>query len=138
MNYNSFIEKNALKRDRIFYIYLSQPTTPTKEDYDFLGWYKESELKNKWRFDIDTIPARNITLYAKWAPSQDRITMIANPGSVEASVSFNQMFNLNINNDTVTGSLYGSDISLSGVFSSLNIGEISNDDNTVTTAVYVL
>jgi len=115
---------------------LSEPTSPTKEDYDFGGWYKEAELINKWDFNSDVILAEDITLYAKWVPSQNSITMIASPISVEASDSFNQLFTLNISNDTVVGHVYKSDLSLGGVFSSLTIGEINNSNITVTAQVY--
>ena len=43
----------------------TEPMAPTKEDYAFSGWYKESGCTNAWDFDIDTVTA-DITLYAKW------------------------------------------------------------------------
>ena len=43
-----------------------EPTAPTKDGYNFTGWYKEAELTNAWNFTSDTVPAGNITLYAKW------------------------------------------------------------------------
>ena len=39
--------------------------TTTKTGYVFLGWYKESSLKNAWNFASDIVSA-DITLYAKW------------------------------------------------------------------------
>ena len=36
----------------------------TKEGYDFLGWYLDSEYKNK--FDFGTIITEDIFLYARW------------------------------------------------------------------------
>ncbi|MEY9978189.1 InlB B-repeat-containing protein [Lysinibacillus sp. RC79] len=41
------------------------PTTPVKDGYQFIGWYKDAELKNEWDFTKDKVTA-NITLYAKW------------------------------------------------------------------------
>ena len=39
---------------------------PSREGYGFGGWYKEAGLENAWNFGTDTVPAENITLYAKW------------------------------------------------------------------------
>jgi uncharacterized repeat protein (TIGR02543 family) len=38
---------------------------PTKEDFDFDGWYKEEAYTNRWNFTNDTV-TKDITLYAKW------------------------------------------------------------------------
>jgi len=43
---------------------VSVPEDPTKTDYSFGGWYSDSELTSAYTFS--TIPAENITLYAKW------------------------------------------------------------------------
>ena len=32
------------------------PPTPTREGYEFGGWYKESECINAWDFNVDTLP----------------------------------------------------------------------------------
>ena len=53
------------------------PYKPTREGYEFGGWYKEPECINKWDFDLDTLPApeydsdgelifKETKLYAKW------------------------------------------------------------------------
>ena len=39
---------------------------PTDYNYTFSGWYKEKDCKNIWDFETDTMPAEDITLYAKW------------------------------------------------------------------------
>ncbi|MFF2177242.1 InlB B-repeat-containing protein [Lysinibacillus sp. NPDC058147] len=41
------------------------PFTPVKEGYQFVGWYKDAELKNVWDFAKDRVTA-DITLYGKW------------------------------------------------------------------------
>lgn len=43
---------------------LSEPATPEKQWCSFGGWYKDSELKQKYKFD--TPVTSSFTLYAKW------------------------------------------------------------------------
>jgi uncharacterized repeat protein (TIGR02543 family) len=45
---------------------VTAPAAPTKNDYDFDGWYKEQACTTAWIFASDTVTA-NITLYAKWS-----------------------------------------------------------------------
>ncbi len=40
------------------------PEAPSKNGYTFAGWYSNSSLTSKYTFS--TMPAENITLYAKW------------------------------------------------------------------------
>ena len=45
---------------------LEEPNpAPTRENYDFVGWYKEASGTNEWNFDTD-IPYSSVILYAKW------------------------------------------------------------------------
>ena len=44
---------------------INAPTAPTKSDYTFSGWYKDSGLTDDWDFATDTVTS-NITLFAKW------------------------------------------------------------------------
>ncbi|MFA9463061.1 MAG: InlB B-repeat-containing protein, partial [Velocimicrobium sp.] len=43
---------------------LFEPAKPTKEGYLFAGWYRDRSLTK--HYSISTMPAENITLYAKW------------------------------------------------------------------------
>lgn len=43
---------------------VSAPANPAKNGYSFGGWYSDAALKTSYTFT--TIPAENITLYAKW------------------------------------------------------------------------
>ena len=42
-----------------------KPEDPARNGYDFVAWYKEVDLSNKWVFDTDVVTA-DITLHAKW------------------------------------------------------------------------
>lgn len=43
---------------------VTEPEEPSKDYYIFIGWYSDSGLTNAYTFT--TIPAQDITLYAKW------------------------------------------------------------------------
>ncbi len=62
---------------------LNEPTAPTKEStaaetYTFAGWYTDSEFKNAFDFENDTI-TQSITLYAKWDAEAREYTVTFNP-----------------------------------------------------------
>jgi uncharacterized repeat protein (TIGR02543 family) len=44
---------------------VTKPVNPTRNGYVFVAWFKEMELANEWKFDIDIVTS-DITLYAKW------------------------------------------------------------------------
>lgn len=50
---------------------ITKPVDPTKNDFTFGGWYKDSECTKEWKFDTDTVTS-NITLYAKWTPKGEQ------------------------------------------------------------------
>ena len=43
---------------------VEEPTDPTRDGYDFTGWFSDEALTTPYVFD--TMPAENITLYAGW------------------------------------------------------------------------
>ncbi|ECL7894802.1 TPA: InlB B-repeat-containing protein [Listeria innocua] len=45
---------------------LTEPTAPTKEGYTFDGWYDAETGGNKWNFATNKMPAKNVTLYARF------------------------------------------------------------------------
>ncbi len=45
---------------------LARPTSPIREHYDFLGWYKEASGTNAWNFSSDLISG-DVTLFARWS-----------------------------------------------------------------------
>jgi uncharacterized repeat protein (TIGR02543 family) len=66
---------------------ITEPTNPTRTGYTFVAWYKEGGLTNEWNFSVDTVPAENITLYAKWNVNQYTITFNSNGGSAVAPIT---------------------------------------------------
>ena len=52
---------------------------PTKTGYTFVHWCSDSELSSE--YTETTVPARNVTLYAKWTINQYNITFIFNNGN---------------------------------------------------------
>lgn len=47
---------------------VSEPLAPSRTDYTFGGWYKDSECSNAWTFSSDTVIS-NTMLCAKWVES---------------------------------------------------------------------
>jgi len=52
---------------------ITEPTAPTRSEFTFDGWYKETGLINIWNFASDIVTS-NITLYAKWTSSEPELT----------------------------------------------------------------
>ncbi|WP_223593320.1 S8 family serine peptidase [Neobacillus bataviensis] len=61
------------------------PTTPTREGYAFLGWYKDAAGKTPWNFATDKVEG-DVILYAKW------LTGVENNGQYNKDViiTFNE------------------------------------------------
>ena len=57
----------------------TKPANPTRETYEFEGWYTDEALSNP--FDFDTAITKDITLYAKWKAKESNsyTVTIANP-----------------------------------------------------------
>ena len=64
---------------------VSAPADPTKEGYTFTGWYSDEELTSAYTFA--TMPAANITLYAKWTVNEYTITFDSDGGSSVDSIT---------------------------------------------------
>ena len=62
---------------------VEEPTDPTKQNYIFAGWYKESTFTTEWDFEKNTVTA-NTTLYAKWLEAVT-VTFNSNGGSTVTS-----------------------------------------------------
>lgn len=71
---------------------VTEPAAPTKDDYIFNGWYKDSECNYLWEFDEDVVTG-NVTLYAKWAAKTIyTVTFDSKGGSsvVAQTIEYNQ------------------------------------------------
>ncbi|MBK7452260.1 MAG: InlB B-repeat-containing protein [Anaerolineales bacterium] len=64
---------------------VSAPTAPTKTGYTFGGWYSDAGLNTAYTFT--TMPAADITLYAKWTANSYTITFNSNGGSVVTAIT---------------------------------------------------
>lgn len=62
---------------------ISKPADPTKEGYDFKGWYSDKELKTPYAFS--TPVQGDLTLYADWAKKQYTVSFDSKGGSDVAS-----------------------------------------------------
>ena len=45
--------------------FVIKPEDPTRTNYEFQGWYKETSCSNIWNFESDEVTS-NLRLYAKW------------------------------------------------------------------------
>ena len=69
----SFNTNGGEKVSDIEYSYGDKITMiPTREEYDFVGWYKDELLTDEW--NENDIVNDNITLYAKWIPKTQVIS----------------------------------------------------------------
>lgn len=60
-----------------------KPTIPPagKEDYVFDTWYADPTGQTEYKFDGKTMPAQNITVYAKWVPPTYTVTFYDHDGN---------------------------------------------------------
>ena len=60
---------------------VTRPATPTKAEYNFVNWFKESSLTTVFDFNNETINADK-TLHAKWDKLKYTVTFESNGGSI--------------------------------------------------------
>ena len=70
---------------------LKEPEKPTKEHFDFSGWFTDSSYSDKWDFSKDKVEQTAMTLYAKWTGVNCTVSFDSQGGSAVASqsVAFN-------------------------------------------------
>ncbi|SET82646.1 hypothetical protein SAMN05660297_03626, partial [Natronincola peptidivorans] len=103
------------------------------------GTIKEASGKEVRNTIFEKAPERIILPTSGRERSSSRaVTAIKiSPAQVTASYDFNQTFTLTIENHTVTQAVYTEDITLGGVFTGLNLGDVDRiNHSTVTAAVY--
>ena len=66
---------------------VTKPADPTKTGHTFGGWYSDSGCTTPYTFN--TMPATDITLYAKWTINQYTISFEENGGSTVADITQN-------------------------------------------------
>lgn len=89
---------------------ITAPVNPTKANYTFDGWFKNSTLTTRWDFANDTVTT-NTTLYAKWdaIPVTYTVAFNSNGGSAVSDYT-NILANAKISqpsNPTKTGFTFG-------------------------------
>lgn len=67
-----------------YYSKIFEPTQPTKIGHTFKGWFSDENLENLFIFN--TIPAENLTLYAKWETNEYTIAFNSISGTSVASI----------------------------------------------------
>jgi uncharacterized repeat protein (TIGR02543 family) len=81
---------------------VSAPNNPTKEGYTFNGWYANSNLTQSTTVPT-TMPAQNLTIYAKWTINQYTITFDTNGGNAIQTQTNNYNATLNLPTPTKLG-----------------------------------
>ncbi len=56
--------------------FVAKPDDPTREGYNFAGWYRDADGKTAWNFGTDTV-TEDITLYAKWIPAATAVYTVS-------------------------------------------------------------
>ena len=69
-NGGSKVSKQTVTRNSV----MKEPTAPTKENFDFDGWYSDKKLKTKYDFSAKV--TKSFTLYAKWTEKDNSVNQI--------------------------------------------------------------
>ena len=78
---------------------ITEPVTPTKKGYTFLGWYLNNE---KWNF-IGYVVSKDITLDAKWEINTYQINYTMNGGYSSNPILYTVEDEITLNNPTKEG-----------------------------------
>ncbi len=65
---------------------LNEPTAPTRDGYEFDGWYKDAALTERMTFPF-TMGKESFNLYAKWKKGDYTITFDSNGGTEISAIS---------------------------------------------------
>ncbi|EHY0418834.1 InlB B-repeat-containing protein [Listeria monocytogenes] len=67
------------------------PTVPEKEGYTFIGWYDAPTGGNQWDFEVDKMPAKDITLYAQFSINQYIATLDVEGETTSQTVAYQHL-----------------------------------------------
>lgn len=59
---------------------IPKPEDPTRNGFDFVGWFKDISLTAPWVFETDTVGEKSLILYAKWQSRPYVITYVLGGG----------------------------------------------------------
>jgi Listeria/Bacterioides repeat len=67
---------------------VTEPSAPSKTGYTFDGWYEQSDFsETAWDFATDKMPAKDVTLYAKWTVNSYTVTFDSKGGDAVPSAT---------------------------------------------------
>lgn len=69
-NGGSKVSNQSVTRNSV----MKEPAAPTKEGFDFAGWYTDKELKTKYDFSAKV--TKSLTLYAAWTEKDNSLNQI--------------------------------------------------------------
>jgi len=61
---------------------IERPEDPTRDGFDFIGWYADLDKTIAWDFEEDVMPEASMVLYASWAPTIRDIVYNLNGGTM--------------------------------------------------------
>lgn len=73
-------------REYYAYSFLAEPQVPTRAGYTFAGWYWDEDYSKEFIFVGNTMPATDLTIYARWTEQTVTLTFDSNGGSAVASI----------------------------------------------------
>ena len=85
---------------------ITKPDDPTRTGYTFAGWFKDADCLTVWNFEVDTVPADDITLHAKWIANSYTVVFHANNGTTDTTsqnFKYDEAQNLTVNTFTKEG-----------------------------------
>jgi len=59
---------------------ITTPAKPEKTGHRFLGWYTDKRGGRMWRFDMNKMPAGDVTLYARYVMQSYKVTYVNDGG----------------------------------------------------------
>lgn len=70
---------------------ITKPANPTKDDYDFKGWYTDTDCTDGNEFDFSVSVSSPMTLYAKWEESTQEYVL--NSGDNTVTFTYDKGYN---------------------------------------------